>query len=114
MSINLHVHIAVFTLSKMNIPLTPHQIVKLKFQVVKLNSTFKFDIYDPLDYSIWNCISNRISYEKVETSNDLRRKIQKSIKKFDVNYVRDTIDVYLCRVRSVEKHNGELIFDEHS
>ena len=60
MSINLHVHIAVFTLSKMNIPLTPHKIVKLKvqvsteenkvvklkFQVLKLNSTFKFDIYE--------------------------------------------------------------------
>ena len=36
---------------------------------------------NPLDYSIWDCISNRISYEKVETSDDLRRKIQKSIKK---------------------------------
>jgi len=30
---------------------------------------------NPLDYSIWDCISNRISYEKVETSDDLRRKI---------------------------------------
>ena len=60
MSISLRVHIAVFTLSKMNIPLIPHKIVKLKvqvsieenkvvklkFQAVKLNSTFKFDIYD--------------------------------------------------------------------
>jgi hypothetical protein len=69
---------------------------------------------NPLDYSIWDSISNHIEYGKVETINDLRREVKKSIKKLDVNYVRDTINVFLRRVRSVEKHNGELIFDEHS
>jgi hypothetical protein len=69
---------------------------------------------NPLDYSIWDSISNDIDYGKVETIDDLRREVKKSIKKLDVNYVRDTINVFLRRVRSVEKHNGELIFDEHS
>lgn len=69
---------------------------------------------NPLDYSIWDNISNHVEYQKVKTINDLRREIEKAIKKVDVNYVRVVIDAFLRRVRSVEKHNGELIFDEHS
>ncbi|CAF2096507.1 unnamed protein product [Rotaria magnacalcarata] len=68
---------------------------------------------NPLDYSIWNSISNNVAYYKVKTVNDLRREIEKATKKIDANYVRDTISVFLRRVRSVEKHNGELIIDEH-
>ena len=59
---------------------------------------------NPLDYSIWDCISNRISYEKVETSDDLRRKIRCKLR---TGHNR-------CLPLSIEKHNDELIFDEHS
>ena len=46
--------------------------------------------------------------------NDLRREIEKAIKKVNVNYVRDMISVFPSRVRSVESHNGEPIFDDHT
>ena len=69
---------------------------------------------NPLDYSIWNNISNRMDYKKVQSIEDLRREVKNAINKIDVNYLRDTINVFPRRVRSVEKHNGELIFDEHS
>ena len=69
---------------------------------------------NPLDYSIWDRIANRMDYGKIQTADDLRREIRKSIKKLGINYIPDTINVFLCRVRSVEKNNGELIFDEHS
>lgn len=69
---------------------------------------------NPLDYSIWNSISNNVAYQKVKTVNDLRREIEKATKKIDIHYLRDTISVFLQRVRSVEKHDGDLIIDEHS
>ncbi|CAF1229661.1 unnamed protein product [Rotaria sordida] len=69
---------------------------------------------NPLDYSIWTNISNHIEYHKVKTVNDLRREVEKAIKKIDINYVRDVINVFLRRVRSVEEHDGELIIDEHN
>ena len=55
-----------------------------------------------------------MKYENVKKFNDLRRKVEKAMKKVDVNYVRDVISIFLSRVRSVEHHNGELIFDEHT
>jgi transposase len=69
---------------------------------------------NPLDYSIWDRISNNVDYHKVKTVNDLRREIEKSVKKIEVNYVREVIGSFLRRVYSVEKHDGELIIDEHS
>ena len=69
---------------------------------------------NPLDYSIGNNISTHVQYHKVKTINDLRREIEKALKKIDINYVRDVIGAFLRRVRSVEKHDGELIIDEHS
>ncbi|CAF2219076.1 unnamed protein product [Rotaria magnacalcarata] len=68
---------------------------------------------NPLDYSIWNSISNSVDHYKVKIINDLRREIEKAMKKIDVNYVQNTISFFLRRVRSVEKHNDELIIDEH-
>jgi hypothetical protein len=65
---------------------------------------------NPLDYSIWNSIDSNMDYKKVKTIADLRREI----KKVDTNYVREVIGAFLRRVYSVEKHNGELILDEHS
>ena len=67
-----------------------------------------------LDYSIWDNVSKHVKYGNVKKFNDLRRKVEKAIKKVDVNYVRDVISVFLSRVHSVENHNGELIFDEHT
>ena len=55
-----------------------------------------------------------MEYHKVKTINDLRREVEKAIKKIDINYVRDVINVFLRRVHSVEEHDGELIIDEHS
>ena len=55
-----------------------------------------------------------MKYENVKNFNDLRREVEKAMKKVDVNYVRDVISVSLSRVCSVENHNGELIFDEHT
>ena len=34
--------------------------------------------------------------------------------KIDLNYVREVIGVFLWRVYSVEKNEGELIIDEYS
>ena len=62
---------------------------------------------NPLDYSIWD-------NGNVKKFNDLRREVEKAMKKVDVNYVRDVVSVFLSRVRSIENHNGELIFDEHT
>jgi len=69
---------------------------------------------NPLDYSIWNNMPHRVEYGKVKNMNDLRREVEKAMKKVELHYVRDVIGVFLRRVRSVEKHDGELIFDEHS
>ena len=55
-----------------------------------------------------------MQYKNVKTVEDLRREIKKATKNVDVKYLRDTIDAFLRRVRSVEKRNGELVFDEHS
>ena len=69
---------------------------------------------NPLEYSIWNNISNRVEYHKIKTVNDLRREVEKAMKKVDSNYVRGGICAFLQRLYSVAKHNGELIIDEHS
>ena len=69
---------------------------------------------NPLDYFIWDNISNHVEYHKVKTINDLRREVEKAMKKVDSNYVREVIGAFLRRVYSVEKHGGELIVDEHS
>ena len=55
-----------------------------------------------------------MKYGKVKKFNDLPREVEKAIQKVDVNYVRDVMSVFLSRVRSVENHNSELIFDEHT
>ena len=55
-----------------------------------------------------------MKYESVKKFNDLRREVEKAMKKVDVDYVRDVIRVFLSRVRSVENHNGEPIFDDHT
>ena len=39
---------------------------------------------NPLDYSVWERISNRMDYGKIQTTDDLRREIRKSIKKLDI------------------------------
>lgn len=69
---------------------------------------------NPLDYSIWTQISSQIDYKKIKTIGDLRREIKKTTKKIDMKYVRDVIDVFLPRIRSVEQKNGKLIIDDHS
>ena len=55
-----------------------------------------------------------MDYHRVKTINDLRREIQKSVKKIDLNYIREVIGAFLRRVYSVEKHHGELIIDDYS
>jgi transposase len=69
---------------------------------------------NPLDYSIWDNISSNMEYRKIKTINDLRREVEKAIKKIDVNYLREVIGAFLRRVYSVEKHDGELIIDEYN
>jgi hypothetical protein len=59
-------------------------------------------------------ININVDYKKVKTIGDLRLEIKKAIKKVDTNYVREVIGAVLRRIYSVEKHNGELILDEHS
>lgn len=55
-----------------------------------------------------------MEYHKVKAINDLRREVEKVMKKVDVSYVREVIGALLRRVYSVEKHGGELIIDEYS
>ena len=69
---------------------------------------------NPLDYSIWDIISNHVEYHKVKTINDLCRKVEKAMKQVDINYVREVIGAFFRRVYSVENHAGELIINEHS
>ena len=54
-----------------------------------------------------------LTTNKVKTIVDLRREIEKAIKKIDLTYVQDVIDVFRGRVRSAEDHDGELIIDKH-
>ena len=68
---------------------------------------------NPLDYSIWNNMSNHVEYHKVKTINDSHREVEITMKKVDINCVREVIGAFLRRVYSVEKHDGELIIDEH-
>ena len=70
--------------------------------------------FNPFDNSIWDNISKHMKYENVKKFNDLRRKIEKAMKKVDINHVRDVIIVFFSRVHSVENHNGEPIFDDHT
>jgi len=69
---------------------------------------------NPLDYSIWAKISSNINYKKVTSQKILKREIKKSVKNISIDYVREVIGSFLSRVYSVEKNNGQLIFDEHS
>ena len=55
-----------------------------------------------------------MEYHRVKTINDLRREMQKSVKKIDLSYVREVIGAFLRRVYSVEKHHCELIIDDYS
>ncbi|CAF4341426.1 unnamed protein product [Rotaria magnacalcarata] len=64
---------------------------------------------NPLDYFIWDNISNHVKYHKVKTINDLRQEVEKAMKKVDINYVWEVIGAFLRRVYSVEKHCGELM-----
>ena len=66
-----------------------------------------------LDYSIWNSISSHVRYHKVEAIGDLHREVEKAIKKVHIKHVQDTVSIFLQPARSVERHNGELIIDEH-
>jgi hypothetical protein len=85
-----------------------------KFFIPKEKWTPNSPELNPLGYSIWDNISNQVEYHKVKTINDLRREVEKAMKKIDINYVREVIGAFLRRVYSVEKHGGELIIDEHS
>ncbi len=69
---------------------------------------------NPLDYSLWNQISDQVQYKKVKTVNDLRREVAKAVMKIEVNYAREVIGAFLRRVYSVERNEGELIINEHS
>ena len=55
-----------------------------------------------------------MDYKKVKNVNDMRRKVKKAVMKINLNYVREVIGVFLRRVYSVEKNEGELIIDEYS
>ena len=59
-----------------------------------------------MDYSIWIKISSHMEYGKIKTINDLRREIEKAIKKIDIYYTREVIGAFLRRVHSMEKHGG--------
>ena len=61
---------------------------------------------NPMDYFILIKISSHMKYGKIKTINDLRREIEKTIKKIDIYYTREVTGVFLRRVRSVEKHDG--------
>ena len=61
---------------------------------------------NPIDYSIWIKISSHMAYRKIKAINDLRREIERSIKKIDIYYAREVISAFLRRVHSVEKHHG--------
>ena len=69
---------------------------------------------NPLDYSIWDRVAQDINYQKVNTRDDLKRENKKSCQKIDLDFVRKVIGAFLRRVYSVEKHDGGLIFEEHS
>ena len=60
-----------------------------------------------LYYSIWDNISKYVKYGNVKRFHDLRREVEKTIKKIYVNPVWDVTSVFLSRVCSVEKCNGE-------
>ena len=48
-----------------------------------------------MDYSIWIKISSHMEYGKIKTINDLRREIQKAIKKINIYYTREVISAFL-------------------
>ena len=67
-----------------------------------------------MDYSIWTKISSDVEYGRIKTINDLRREIEKAIRKIDICYIWEVIGAFLRPVYSVEKHDGELIINEYS
>ena len=67
-----------------------------------------------MDYSTWTKISRRMECGKIKIINDLRRTIEKTIKKIDIYYIREVIDAFPRRVHSVGKHDSELIINEYS
>ncbi len=69
---------------------------------------------NPLDYSIWNEINRGIEYKNIETKENLIQEIRKSINKVDKKYIQEVIGSFLKRVYSVEKNNGDLIFNNFS
>ena len=54
-----------------------------------------------------------MEYGKIKTINDLRRDIEKVIKKIDIYYTQEVIGAFHRRVHSVEKHDGQLIINEY-
>ena len=59
-----------------------------------------------MDYSIWTNISSDVEYGRIKTINDLRREIEKAIRKIDICYIWEVIGAFLRPVYSVEKHDG--------
>ena len=53
-----------------------------------------------MDYSIWTKISSDVEYGRIKTINDLRREIEKAIRKIDICYIREVIGAFLRRVFS--------------
>ena len=55
-----------------------------------------------------------MEYGRIKTINNLRREIEKAIRKIDICYIREVIGAFLRQVYSVEKYDGELIINEYS
>ena len=62
----------------------------------------------------WTKILSDVERGRIKTINDLRREIEKAIRKIDICYIREVIGAFLRRVYSVGKHDGELIINEYS
>ena len=57
---------------------------------------------NPMDYSIWIKVSSHMEYGKILKMNNLRREIEKAIKKIDIYYTREAIGAFLRRMHSLE------------
>ena len=63
---------------------------------------------NPMDYSVWNSLSEKVYKGKVEkfTEDELKRKIRSAWKKISLSEIRNSISSWKKRLRTVVEQDG--------
>lgn len=68
---------------------------------------------NPLDYSVWNEIENRLKSKSFSNRPELIKKIVESINEIPLKFIRDSIESFRSRIYNIEKNKGNLIINKY-